>query len=126
MLLLRIRLNADIDLDIPAGFESTQRYCATLGHKVRPKIELKSLKNIDSSNCTNAGRTIIYNCKFELIWEKSTFNHVNNNEWDSRFYIMRPTTSYYLSLIGAASEKLALKSDASLTRDLHFKLKTSM
>jgi hypothetical protein len=125
-LLLRIRLNADIDLDIPAGFESTQRYCATLGHKVRPKSELKSLKNIDSSNCTNVGRTIIYICKFEAPWEKSIFNHVNNNVWDSGLYIMRPTTSYYLSLIGAASEKSALKSDASLTHNLHFKLKTSM
>ena len=30
----RIRLNADVDLDIPAGFESIERYCATLGHKV--------------------------------------------------------------------------------------------
>ena len=31
----RIRLNADVDLDIPAGFESTDKYCATLGHKVK-------------------------------------------------------------------------------------------
>jgi hypothetical protein len=69
---------------------------------------------------------LYYNCKFEAVWEKSIFNHVNNNVWDSRLYIMRPITLYYLSLIGAASEELALKADASLTRDLHFKLKTSM
>ena len=36
----RIRLNADVDLDIPAGFESIERYCATLGHKVGLGLQL--------------------------------------------------------------------------------------
>ncbi len=30
----RIRLNADIDLDIPNDRITTDRYCATLAHKV--------------------------------------------------------------------------------------------
>ena len=29
----RIRLNADRDLDIPKGYESSSKYCATLAHK---------------------------------------------------------------------------------------------
>ena len=31
--LIRIRLNADIDLDIPNGHQGLEKYCASLGHK---------------------------------------------------------------------------------------------
>ena len=34
----RIRLNADVDLDIPSGSERLSQYCATLGHKVNHSL----------------------------------------------------------------------------------------
>ena len=34
----RIRLNADVDLDIPSGSERLSQYCATLGHKINHSL----------------------------------------------------------------------------------------
>ena len=53
----RIRLNADRDLDIPKGYESSSKYCATLAHKAHrfrfeifilwiDNFKLKKLKNL--------------------------------------------------------------------------------
>ena len=64
----RIRLNAEIDLDLPNGFQNLSKYCATLGHKANhsflPNVEwvivehpryglirgLKTLDNIEQDD----------------------------------------------------------------------------
>lgn len=35
----RIRLNAEVDLDIPKGYESLEKYCATLAHKANHSFQ---------------------------------------------------------------------------------------
>ncbi len=51
----RIRLNADIDLDIPDGATSLERYCATLSHKA------------NHSNAPNAEWALVEHPRFGLI-----------------------------------------------------------
>ena len=51
----RIRLNADVDLDIPDGAQNLGQYCATLGHKA------------NHSNLPNAEWAIVEHPRFGLI-----------------------------------------------------------
>ena len=51
----RIRLNADVDLDIPKGSENLSEYCATLGHKA------------NHSNVPNAEWALVEHPRFGLI-----------------------------------------------------------
>jgi len=74
----RIRLNADIDMDIPNGFEQTEKYCATLAHKTNhsftpncewtlfesPRFGL--IRSITAQKPIKAGEEILINYQMTL------------------------------------------------------------
>lgn len=64
----RIRLNADIDLDIPHGFHNISQYCATLGHK------------INHSNCMNSEWALVEHPRFGLIRGISSQSAIKKDE----------------------------------------------
>ncbi|TRY68905.1 hypothetical protein TCAL_03794 [Tigriopus californicus] len=108
----RIRLNADIDLDIPDDCVSLKKYCATLGHKANHSLTPNAewclvehprfglIRGLNSQRDIAAGEEILVNYQMNLadapewyqkVWLKHQREHKKMNDHS----IMRYLERYY-------------------------------